>query len=66
MENRPGGKSPAGEVLYELTQIGHQTRVAAIDVTTGLEVVVIAPTVATQMQMRALALAKLRRRLADE
>jgi hypothetical protein len=65
MEDKPGGKSPAGEVLYELTRIGHQTRIAAIDVTTGIEVVVIAPSVASQMQMRSLALAKLRRRLAS-
>lgn len=36
---------------------------AAIDVQSGVEVVVIAPTTATQMQMKNLALAKLRRRI---
>ena len=59
-----GGKS--GEVLFEFTQLGAQTRVAAIDAATGTEVVVIAPTAATQAQMQALALAKLRRKLAAQ
>ena len=39
-------------------------RVAAIDADTATEVVVIAPLSATQAQMQALALAKLKRRLA--
>ena len=62
MQDR-GGKS--GEVLFEFRQVGAQTRVAAIDAATGLEVVVIAPATATPLQMQNLALAKLRRRLAD-
>ena len=54
---------PRGEVYYEFTQLGGQMRVAAIDGATGIEVVLIAPLSATQHQMQALALAKLKRRL---
>jgi len=53
-----------GEVLFEFTRIGQQMRVAAIDVATQTEVVVIAPVSAARSQMQALALAKLRRKLA--
>jgi hypothetical protein len=52
-----------GEVFFEFTQIGGQMRVAAIDAKTGVEVVVIAPLTATQIQMQTLALAKLKRRM---
>lgn len=59
--------SPAGaEVFFEFTQIGGQMRVAAIDASTGIEVIVIAPVSATQIQMQNVALAKLKRRLAAE
>ena len=51
------------EILFEFTQVGQQMRVAAIDVATQTEVVVIAPLRATQRQMQQLAEAKLRRRL---
>ncbi len=54
-----------GEVLFEFTQIGAQMRVAAIDTHTGIEVIVITPVTASQIQMQNLALAKLRRRLAQ-
>lgn len=63
MEEDRGGKS--GEVLFEFRQLGHQMRVAAIDAATNIEVVVIAPLSATPLQMQTLALAKLRRRLAE-
>ena len=52
-----------GEVYFEFKQFGPQVRVAAIDAATGIEVVVIAPVSATQVQMQNLALAKLKRRL---
>jgi hypothetical protein len=52
-----------GEILFEFRQLGPQMRVAAIDPASGIEVVVIAPLRATQAQMQALALAKLKRRL---
>lgn len=54
------------EVLFEFHQAGPQVRVAAIDVESGIEIVVIAPATATQLQMKNLALAKLRRRLEAE
>jgi hypothetical protein len=56
--------SPA-EVFFEFTQLGRQMRVAAIDGRTGTEVVVIAPVTATQIQMQNIALAKLKRRMAQ-
>jgi len=59
-DNKPSGP---GEVFFEFTQLGAQMRVAAIDGNTGIEVVVIAPVSATQLQMQNLALAKLKRRL---
>lgn len=59
------GASPHGEVLFEFLRLGGQMRVAAIDAATGTEVVVIAPVTATQIQMQNLALAKLKRRLAQ-
>lgn len=58
-----GSASGQGEIYFEFTQIGGQMRVAAIDARTGIEVIVIAPLAATQIQMQQLALAKLRRRL---
>lgn len=53
-----------GDVYFEFVQVGQQMRVAAIDVASGLEVVVITPANATRPQMQQLALAKLRRKLA--
>jgi hypothetical protein len=61
-----GGREPLGEVFFELTRIGAQVRVAALHVASGTEVVVVAPAAATQPQMQALALAKLRKRLAEQ
>ena len=58
--------TPSGRVLFEFTQVGQQTRVAAIDEATGTEVVVIAPLSATRFQMQSLALGKLKRRLGGE
>ena len=62
-----GDKNASGrsEVYFEFTQIGGQMRVAAIDAATGTEVIVITPVTASQIQMQTLALAKLKRRLAQ-
>lgn len=57
------GSPPHGDVFFEFTQLGGQMRVAAIDSKSGIEVIVIAPLTATQIQMQNLALAKLKRRL---
>jgi hypothetical protein len=54
------------EVLFEFTQVGQQMRVAAIDVATQTEVVVIAPVTESRLQMQGLAMAKLKRKLQAE
>lgn len=59
------GGGSSGEVYFEFTQLGGQMRVAAIDADSGTEVVVIAPLNATKLQMQTVALAKLRKRLAE-
>jgi hypothetical protein len=59
-DNKPTGPN---EVFFEFTQIGGQMRVAAIDGKTGIEVIIVAPVTATQIQMQNIALAKLKRRL---
>ena len=61
-----GGGGPSGEVYFEFTQLGGQMRVAAIDVATAIEVVVIAPLSATKAQMQSLALAKLKKKLSGQ
>jgi hypothetical protein len=62
------GDKPAGpsEVFFEFTQLGAQMRVAAIDARTGIEVIIVAPVTATQIQMQNIALAKLKRRLEQQ
>jgi len=55
----------SGEVLFEFVQMGQVMRVAAIDEVTGTEVFVITPVSATRLQMERVALAKLRRKLAE-
>jgi hypothetical protein len=52
------------DVIFEIARIGEIQRVAAIDVESGVEVVVQAPASAALADVRALALNKLRRALA--
>jgi len=59
------GAAPPREVLFEITQIGDVQRVAAVDAITGLEVVIQAPAGAALADVRALALRKLERALAE-
>ena len=54
-----------GDVYFEFVQVGQQMRVAAIDAASGTEVVVITPVSASKYQMQQLALAKLRKKLAE-
>ena len=56
------GEAPT-DVIFEITRIGDAQRVAAIDVATGVEVVVQAPANAALADVRALALRKLERAL---
>lgn len=51
------------DVIFEITRIGDVQRVAAVDVATGVEVVVQAPASAALVDVRALALRKLARAL---
>lgn len=66
---RPPGRAgetsvaSAGEVLFEFTVRGNAARCAAIDVATGVEVVVVGPPAAAETQLKAVALRKLRLRL---
>ncbi len=53
------------EVIFEITRIGDAQRVSAIDVATGVEVVIQAPATAALVDVRTLALRKLERALAD-
>jgi len=55
-----------GEVYFEFVQVGQQMRVAAIDAATGIEVIVIAPIIATRHHMQQMALSKLRKKLGEE
>ena len=52
-----------GEVYIEFTPVGAQVKVAAIDAATGVEVVVMGPSHATQKQLEDLAVRKLQWRL---
>jgi hypothetical protein len=54
------------EVIVEMRPIGGVVRVAAIDVATGTEVVVMGPASASPQSLEQLAVAKLRRRLAKD
>jgi hypothetical protein len=59
-------REDAGEVFFEITRVGDVQRVAAIDAATGVEVVIQAPANASLVDVRALALRKLERALADD
>lgn len=52
------------EVIFEITRVGDVQRIAAVDVASGVEVVVQAPANAALADVRALALKKLERALA--
>jgi len=56
----------AGEIIFEIARVGDVQRVAAIDVATGVEVVIQAPANAALADVRALALKKLEKALAGD
>jgi len=60
MKPPSGAPEPTAEILFELTAIGGQMRIVAIDGATGTEVVTIAPLGLSQAHMQMLALRKLR------
>lgn len=51
------------EVIFEYTQIGASVRVCAVDVATGIEVIVATPASAARMDQERLAMRKLARAL---
>ena len=53
------------EVLFEFSRLGAYVRVAAIDADSGVEVVVMGPAHAAQVDLERLALQKLDRKLAE-
>ena len=63
---RRAGVSPTQTVFAVEARVGDPLPCVTIDERTGIEVVAIAPAHATQLQMRELALAKLRRRLQNQ
>jgi hypothetical protein len=54
------------EVYYEITVVGAIAKVAAIDGATGVEICVIGPAHAAERELKRLALAKLRGKLASQ
>lgn len=54
------------EVYFEFTAIGQTVKVTAIDSVTGIEVSTMGPVSASQADLKRLALAKLKARLARE
>lgn len=62
----PAGVSAEREIIFEIVRIGDAQRVAAVDVASGVEVVVVAPASAAIEDVQALALRKLERALAGE
>lgn len=52
------------EVILEMRPVGGVVRVAAIDVATGTEVVIMGPASASPQSLEQVAVAKLRRKLA--
>lgn len=55
-----------GEVIVEMRPIGTVVRVAAVDVATGTEVVIMGPASASPQTLEQVAIAKLRRKLATD
>jgi hypothetical protein len=62
----PDKPSEKGEVIIEMRPVGAVVRVAAVDVKTGIEVIVFGPATAPQRALEELAVAKLRRRLSTD
>jgi hypothetical protein len=58
--------SEIGEVIIEMRPVGSVVRVAAVDVATGTEVIVMGPAAAPPKALEELALAKLKRRLSSD
>lgn len=60
----PDQPTEAREVYFEITFAGAHAKVVAIDAASGIEVMVLGPTHAAESELKRLAIAKLRTRLA--
>ena len=58
--------SARGEIYLEFIPVGRQVKVVAIDAATGIEVSIFGPLTASQAELRRIAVAKLKRRIARE
>lgn len=56
----------ASEVYFEITVIGRSAKISAVDAATAIEVAVVAPARTSMADMKKLALAKLKARIARE
>jgi hypothetical protein len=59
-------RADQGEVIIEMRPVGSVVRVAAVDVASGIEVVVFGPATAPQRALEELAINKLKRRLSTD
>jgi len=59
-----GGESR--EIIFEFTPVGGSVRVTAVDVDTGMEVVIVGPASASQSDLQRVAVQKLHYRLTQE
>lgn len=66
MTGRRDSAASGGAVYFEFLTLGTTQKVTAIDAATGIEVVVLGPASATRHDLEKLALAKLKRRLAQD
>jgi hypothetical protein len=57
--------SDTGEVIIEMRPVGSVVRVAAVDVATGTEVIVMGPAASPPKALEELAIAKLRKKLSS-
>jgi len=55
-----------GEIIIEMRPVGSVVRVAAVDVATGTEVIVMGPAASPPKALEELAVAKLKRRLSSD
>ncbi len=66
MPDRGSEQGPRpGEIYLELTPLGRQVKVVAIDATTGIEVSVMGPVTAAPSDLKNLAIRKLKRRIEE-
>ena len=59
----PGDPGQGREIIFEFVALGDSVRVAAVDVATGLEVVITGPVSTSQEDLQRIAARKLMRRL---